>query len=119
MTSANEPASGDADAIRSDIEQTRAQLANTVDQLSDKMNVKAQASDKVAEVKGKIADSAAKAKAAAPPGVQRAIDKASEKATPIAQQVGAKAQPYRGKLIAAGVVLVLLIVRLSRRGGDE
>jgi len=42
------------DEVKSDIEQARAELAATVDALSDKLDVKARASDKVAEVKTKL-----------------------------------------------------------------
>ena len=37
--------------IRADIEQTRAELADTVDALTGKLDVKARASDKIADVK--------------------------------------------------------------------
>lgn len=118
--SSSQPASNDPDAIRSDIDQTRTELADTVDELSGKLNIKAQAGDKVTAAKGKIVDRAAKAKASAPPQVQRAMTKVSERATPIAHQVGDKAAPHRSKVMAAGAgaVVLLLAVRRSRRGGD-
>lgn len=117
-----QPAANDPDAIRSDIEQARADLADTVDKLSDKMNVKSQASDKVAAAKTKIADSAARAKSSAPPQVQQALDKAGEKAAPIAHQIGEKTEPHRSKIIAGavGAFVLLWIVRRARRDdGDD
>jgi uncharacterized protein DUF3618 len=42
------------DEVKSDIEQARAELAATVDALSDKLDVKARAGDKVAEIKTKV-----------------------------------------------------------------
>lgn len=46
----------EAEAIRRDIERTRAELAGTVDALSDKLNVKKQASDKVDVAKTAVVD---------------------------------------------------------------
>jgi hypothetical protein len=46
--------SSDPDAIRADIEQTRADLAETVDALHAKLDVKAQAKAKVAGVKDSV-----------------------------------------------------------------
>lgn len=45
--------SKDPDQIEADIEATRAELAETVDALSAKFDVKSQAQDRVAEVKGR------------------------------------------------------------------
>lgn len=42
------------DEVKSDIEQARAELAATVDALSDKLDVKARASDKVTQLKTKV-----------------------------------------------------------------
>ncbi|HEV7206307.1 MAG TPA: DUF3618 domain-containing protein [Jatrophihabitans sp.] len=58
MTHAAEPtppADADADAVRADIEATRAELAQTVDALQDKLNVKARASAKASETAQKVA----------------------------------------------------------------
>lgn len=116
-----DPAPSDPEAIRSHIEHSRAELSDTVDQLSAKLNVKAQATDKIAAARSKLADRAVKAKASAPPPVQRAIDKAGEKTAPIVHRIGEKAEPHRSQLIAAGlgVVVLLLVVRRFRRGGDQ
>lgn len=105
------------DIVRSDIEQTRAELAQTVDALHDKLDVKARAGDKVADAKQKVSDGAARAKAAAPPQVQHALDAAGEKAGPVVAQVSAKAAPHRGKIIAGAVAatVVLIVVRRRRR----
>jgi len=56
MTHAAEPSPPtDADAVRADIEATRAELAQTVDALQDKMNVKARASAKASELTQRVA----------------------------------------------------------------
>ncbi|WP_375474866.1 DUF3618 domain-containing protein [uncultured Jatrophihabitans sp.] len=119
--STDTPPPTEPDAIRADIEATRAELADTVDALTAKLDVKAQASDKAhaagAAAKEKVATAAHQAKAAAPPPVQHALDSVGAKAGPVAQQVAAKAEPHRGKIAAgAGVtLLVLLVVRRRRK----
>lgn len=123
-----DPEPTDADAIRSDIEQTRAELADTVEQVIGKLDVKAQAADKVDSVKSAATDKvdsvksaatdkAAQARAAAPAPVQNVLDSIGQKAGPPAHRAGEAVAPYRGKIIAgaAGGLLVLLIVRRRRR----
>lgn len=116
---AAQPQPVDPDAIRADIERTRSELSDTVNQLSDKLNVKSQAADKLTAAKQAVSERAAKAKAAAPPPVQHALDQAGAKAGPAARQVSQKAEPHRSKIIAGAIVgvLVLLILR-RRKGGD-
>jgi len=89
MTSNPEPVD-EAEAIRRDIERTRAELAGTVDALSDKLNVKKQAADKVTEAKAAASDKVDVAKTAV-------VDH------------------QREVTIAGGVAAVLLLVVLIRR----
>lgn len=96
--------SGDAaiDEVRADIAATRAELQDTVDALSAKLDVKAQANKKVEAAKDKVADAAGQAKDKAPEPVQHAVEAAS---------------PY-GKQIAIGaavLAVVAIIVRRRRR----
>jgi hypothetical protein len=102
--------------VQSDIEQARAELADTVDALAAKLDVKAQAGQRVAEAKQKAADAATRAKQAAPPAVQHALDTAGEKAAPIVQKVSQQAAPHRGKIIAVGAVVLLVLIVVRRRG---
>ena len=71
----------DPDAIRQDIEQTRAEMSETVEAVGYKADVPSRAkeavSDKVENVKAKVSDTATRAKEA----VTGATDRASE-ATP-------------------------------------
>ena len=123
-----DPDPTDADAIRNDIEQTRAELADTVEQVIGKLDVKAQAADKVDSVKsaatdrvdsvkGAAAEKASQAKAAAPAPVQNALDSIGQKAGPPAHRATEAVAPHRGKIVAgaAGGLLILLIVRRRRR----
>lgn len=104
------------DAIRADIEQTRAELAETVDALGDKLNVKAQAADKADAAKQKVAATAAQARAAAPEPVQHALDSVGAKAGPAAHQLAVTTEPHRGKILAGtGAALLLLLVVRRRR----
>ncbi len=52
----------DPEQLRAEIEHTRADLAETVDALSAKLDVKAQAAHKVGEVKAAVVNAATKAK---------------------------------------------------------
>jgi Protein of unknown function (DUF3618) len=120
MSETNEQAAHDAgltekDIVRSDIEQTRAELAATVDALSDKLDVKGRAGDKVTEVKAKVAETATHVKESAPPQVQHALDVAGQKAGPVVQRVSEQAAPHRGKIIAGAAVAVVLLVIVRRR----
>ena len=58
LTERAEPGSGDPEAVRADIDRTRAELADTVDQLSDKLNVKAQASERLSAAKDHVSKTA-------------------------------------------------------------
>ena len=98
------------DDLRQEIDATRADLADTVDALSAKLDVKAQAKAKADEVKTTMSDAAAKAKASTPPPVQRSIERAGS----IIKPAAAKAEPYRVQILA-GAASVLVIVLLLRR----
>jgi hypothetical protein len=56
--SRSESADSPADEIRADIEHTRAELADTVDALTGKLDVKGRASDKIADAKTKAGTAA-------------------------------------------------------------
>lgn len=96
VPAAPEP-SGDPkiDEVRADIAATRAELQDTVDALTDKLDVKKQAGKKVDEVKSEV-------RAKTPEPVQQAVETVS---------------PYGKQLAlgAAAAVVVLLIVRRLRR----
>jgi hypothetical protein len=108
----DQPASTSPEHLRSDIEQTRDQLGETVDQLAAKLDVKAQAKERVEAVKATIGDKAAHAKSAAPPPVQHALERAGSVAAPAVD----KAKEYRKQVLigAAAVVLLLILVRRWR-----
>ena len=77
------------DEIRAEIDQTRADLGAAVDQLADKLNVKAQAGAKLDDLKSSATNAASRVKAADP--------------------------GQRNKIIAAGAAAVLLVLGLALR----
>ncbi len=78
------PREPEPDELRREIEETRAELGATVEALSHKADVRAQAHEKVDEVKGKI-------RGATPQGAQQAAGQAAQKARqrPLPLAVGA------------------------------
>jgi uncharacterized protein YdbL (DUF1318 family) len=80
------------EAIRTDIEQSREEVGDTVEALTAKTDVKAQARDRIEELKGTIRAKADQAKAkaqsstpeSAQQGGQQLVTKARENPTPLA-----------------------------------
>lgn len=119
MTHAAEPTPPtDAETVRADIEATRAELAQTVDALHHKLDVKAQAAAKVSEARQKVSDGAARAKASAPAPVQHAVDRVAATAGPTVHQVSAKAAPHRREIVIGILVAALTVVIIRKRRGS-
>ena len=110
------PDGGDIDAVRADIATTRADLADTVDELTDRLNVPHRAADAVGGAGRKVAETASRAKQAAPAPVQHALDRAGEKAGPIAHQANERTKPHRGKIVAGLAVAAVVALIVIRRG---
>jgi len=91
--------------LRAELDETREKLADTVDLLAAKVDVKAQAEQRNDSVKSTVADKAAHAKNAAPPPVQHALEEAGAAASPAV----AKAKQHKQLLIGASVLILLLI----------
>ena len=104
----------DVEDLKSEIEQTRAELADTVDALTAKLDVKAQASERAHELAGKAAARYEEAKSSAPEPVRQAIGTVEQAARPVVHK--AKQDPRRAALIAGGVLVALLVLRRLRRG---
>ena len=90
----------DQEALRTQIEQTRAELGETVEALSAKADVKGQVKDKVDERKSQLRDQQARA--------QVKFNEVSEQA---------KSNPAPFAAAAGGVLALLMIVRRRRRKG--
>ncbi len=100
----------EAEIIRSDIEQTRAELAHTVDALTGKLDVKGRVTDKVADTKDKVttgvSDAAIRVKQAVPPPVQSALDTTGRHA---------KAHQRELAIAGGGAAIIALFVLIARR----
>jgi ElaB/YqjD/DUF883 family membrane-anchored ribosome-binding protein len=109
----------DPDALRTEIEQTRAELAQTVDALSDRLNVKARLGVKATTMRQQVAGAMSQARQAAPQPAQDSIDRMSNAAAPVLRDVSRRAVAYRGQLICAAIGVLVLVVVLRRRRMDE
>ena len=92
-----------ADEIRADIEEARAELADTVDRLTEKLDVKAQAGRKADQAKQAVAERAHHLKQSAPAPVADAADTLA---------------PYRKQIAlgaAASFVAFIVVRRIRRR----
>lgn len=103
----------DPDELKAEIERTRADLAETVDALTTKLDVKAQARQRAAQAQAKLGERVRALTASAPPQVQQALTRAGEAARPMAAK--AQEDKRRTALIAGGVVLLLALRRARRR----
>lgn len=101
----------DPSAIREAIEDTREQMAETIQALGQKADVKAQAGAKVDEVRARAAELAARADARVPSQVRPAIDAAAPKLTS-----GADALRRNPKGVAAVAVALFVIMAVRKRG---
>ena len=106
--------SNEAEAIRADIEQTRAELATTADALAAKLDVKAQARRKADETRARASSAYRSARTSVVAPVQRAWSKAA------ASPVAAKATEDKRRtavVLATAVVLsatALIVRRVTR-----
>ena len=102
-------ASGDPDAIRADIERTRAELGDTVEALAAKTDVKARAHDAAQAAKVRVEDSVAET-------AHAVADEARQVRQVIARRPG-PAVAVAGLAAAVTALLVILGQRASRRRG--
>ena len=112
---------GDADELRQEIERTREQLGETVDQLAAKADVKQQARDKAAELRTQARDKAAglrtRIQARATGLASRTGQLAAQAQGTVAQGAGRAPRPPRpiGRGAAAGGVLLVGYLVIRRR----
>ncbi len=107
-----------APEIQQEIERTREQLGETVEELAAKADIKARARDKADEVKAKAQGKALEAKAKAQDKATEAKAKAQSTATAVSAQVKQSEFLQRRwplAAAAAGVALISAIVIWKRR----
>jgi len=105
--------SEEADAIKADIEQARAELAGTADALAAKLdvknNVKTAVNQKVHEAGERVTTAYGSVKEATPEPVQKAWSRAESAAQPVVAKAGEDKK--RTALIVAGVLATVIVVR--------
>jgi hypothetical protein len=105
--------SANVHSIQEDIERTRAELADTVDALAAKLDVKSQARQRAHELAVQAGDRVEKARAAAPEPVQQAMERVTEVSRPVIAKAAEDKQ--RTMLIVGGALVALLLIRRLRR----
>jgi Skp family chaperone for outer membrane proteins len=105
--------SEEAERLKAEIEATRAELAETADALAAKLDVKAQAGQKVHAVGEKVGDRYASLRNSAPEPVQKVLGKAEHAAQPVVAK--AAEDKRRTLFVIAGSVVVVLVIRRIRR----
>jgi hypothetical protein len=109
-----------ADAVRADIAEARAELAATVDALSDKLDVKARTREKVAVVRQRTKAVGQRVSDSTPEPVRRVMGRAGQKAAPVVHKVSERTAPHRAKIAAGAAALgLMLVVILRRRRADD
>lgn len=107
----------DTEAIKADIEQARAELAETADALAAKLDVKAQAERKVHEAGDRAAGAYESAKASAPEPVRKTLTKLEQVGAPVVAKVAEDKR--RTALIVLGAVAAALITRRLTKRSDS
>jgi hypothetical protein len=106
--------SNEAEAIKADIEQTRAELASTADALAAKLDVKAQAGRKAQAARARVSTTYRSARRSVTEPVQQAWNKAA--VSPVAAKA-AEDKRRTAVMVAAAVVLTataLIVHRVTR-----
>lgn len=101
------------DEIKADIVATRAELAETADAIAAKLDVRAQASERLHTARDEMSDRYERAKGAAPEPVQVAIRKAETAAQPLVN--AAVEDKKRTALVVGGAIVALLVLRRIRK----
>jgi len=113
MGHADAASSGDPDRIRADIEQTRAELGDSVDALAAKADVKARAKDTAEAAKDRAKAAAEAAKDRAKAAAEAAGERAKETTEQVRETVRRRPAPVAAAL--AGVAAVIGAVVFVRR----
>ena len=99
--------------LKADIEATRAELAETADALAAKLDVKAQAGQRVQAAGAKLSDRYVTLRNSTPRPVQKAMSKAGQAAHPVVAK--AAEDKRRTLLVVAGSVAAMVVFRRVRR----
>ena len=116
----NNHSADNTDAIRAEIERTRQDLSQSVDALSEKLDVKHQAASRMEAVKGAVSEKASQLAHAGSEQTRHVASVAGEAVAPVvekARPIAATAKRNRSRVVlAAGVgVLAVALLRAARR----
>jgi len=121
MTDAEGSAPTTVDEARLKVEQTRAELTDTLESVTDKLDVKKQAKLKLRDVNAKVqesteglADLAGKVNDNLPPPVRQGIDTTAEAVRPVVTRAMTEAKTRRGQVVIAAAAVILLFVVVRR-----
>lgn len=106
----------DPELIRAEIAQARAELADTVEQLAAKLDVKQQTRQRVTDTRTLAIQRLSSAKDSAPQSVSQALDKLSETVLPVLNQVVQRARVNPRQVLVA-VSVAVIITFIGRRAG--
>ncbi len=104
----------DVEGLRAEVDRTREDLGETIDELAGRLDVTDQAQRQVDHARAVAADAFTSAKDRAPEPVQHAVDRASERVGPLVAETKQRAQPYRKQLVIGGLVALVLLTLLRR-----
>ena len=108
-----------AQQLRRDIEHTRADLRDTVDELSMRLDVKAKARRRLHDMNATVADAATRLKKRLPEPVRRSIDRVGASAGPAVESTREQVRAHRKEIVlATGSAVALLVVISTRRSGQ-
>ena len=106
--------------LQADIERTRTQLGQTVEALSDKLDVKAQAKQKAADTRDRLASKTQEAKGRAADTTQTLRSKAAEVRSKVADAATDDQGSIRPAVPLAGIAIAVavaigIVLRMRRR----
>lgn len=106
----------DPNVLRAEIAQARSELADTVNQLAVKLDVKQQARQRMDDTKATAVQRLQQAKDRAPEPVVQALDKLSDTVLPVLSQAVQRVRDNpRQALVAVSVAVVITLI--GRRAG--
>jgi len=108
-----QPQSRSPEEIRADIEQTREEVGDTVEALAAKTDVKAQAKQRIEQIKGNVRQRGETLKTKAQSTTPQSAQQSS-------QQVVAKVREHPAPVALGGAMLLAFVLgRLTGRRGDD
>lgn len=105
----------EADALRSEIEQSRAEMARTLGALGTRLDPRVQSRRLAGQWADRAQRAYERARAAAPPPVKTALDGVVEALRPHVRK--AAAEPKRTAMIVGGTLVAVVVLRRGRRQG--